>query len=67
MPPLSQKLAILLRPLRLEIRQGYTNRSVTGGLDRYMMDRLEEVLRVLPAAEKDGALFLRELKSEFSQ
>ncbi len=70
MPPLKKDLADLLKPLRLEEKQDFTNRSVVGGLDRFLMKRLESIGQDLPpggTGTKPLADYLRGLRGAFTQ
>src|SRR6516164_5055762 len=70
MPSLSQQLENWLKPLRLEEKQDYSNRSVVKGLDRYLMRQCEDLLKGSQAGFPDGEgfpLFLKDLRSTFSQ
>ncbi len=70
MPALSQQLQTWLKPLRLEEKQGYTNKSVVKGLDRYLMGKCDEILTAGAFDFSGGPAFsdfLKELRSSFSQ
>ncbi len=70
MPTIAQQLESCLKPLRLEIRNGCGNKSVSGGLDRYMMERCDVLLAAIPGNEEEEKalrVFLRKLRSDFSQ
>ena len=70
MPLLPQQLDNLLKPLRLEEKQGYSNQSVVKGLDRYLMRQCEEILKGgrpdFPGSEAFSS-FLKQLRSDYSQ
>jgi ATP-dependent DNA helicase RecG len=63
---LHPKIQNLSKPLRLEQKQDYTNHSVTGGLDRYVMRACDELLKSYPD-EKDFADYLRKTRTDFGQ
>ncbi len=66
----AQKLKPLLKPLLLEQKKGYLNRSVVGGLDRYILERLDEITPKLASnapAEADLKAQLLDLRRSFSQ
>src|SRR5690242_4758328 len=67
MPPLSKQLENWLKPLRLEEKQGFTNRSVVGGLDRFLMKQCDEILKGPTAGKGDFPVFLKGLRTSFSQ
>lgn len=63
-------LKALSAPLSLECRQGFRNRSVRGGLDRYVQDRADALLARVPpesSAWADLRDLLSGLRGEFGQ
>jgi ATP-dependent DNA helicase RecG len=59
-----------LKPLRLEQKQGFGNRSVLKGLDRYLLNECQDLLSRGPFSwegNKQFEAFLLELRREFSQ
>lgn len=70
MPSLQQQLENWLKPLRLEEKQGFINKSVVKGLDRYLMRQCEELLKT-GGADFSGGLdflvYLKYLRGNFSQ
>lgn len=70
MPLLQTQLENWLKPLRLEEKQGYSNKAVLRGLDRYLMGQCEGLLKSGRFDFPDGkefAVFLKETRSAFSQ
>ncbi len=70
MPSLRQQLESLRKPLRLEEKQGYSNKAVVRGLDRYLMGRLEGLLKAGPFDLPPGTefpTFLKDTRGVFSQ
>lgn len=67
---LPQQLENWLKPLRLEEKQEFSNRSVLKGLDRYLMRQCEELLKSggfdFPKGPEFPA-FLKDTRSSFSQ
>lgn len=60
----------VLGPLKAELRQGCDNRTVKGGLDRFMLERLDAALsRVPPATNADAEYraFLNDLRDGFGR
>lgn len=70
MPPIRRQLENWLKPLRLEQKQGFTNRSVQKGLDRYLLNECQDLLSRGPF-ELEGTQelekFLVALRRDFSQ
>ncbi len=70
MHSLRQQLENWLKPLRLEEKQGYSNKSVLKGLDRYWMTQCEGLLKTgrfdFPAGQEFSD-FLRKSRGAFSQ
>ncbi len=65
-----QQLENWLKPLRLEEKQEFSNRSVMKGLDLYLMGQCEELLKrewVDFPEGREFSVFLRDLRSSFSQ
>ena len=65
--PVNKQLENWLKPLELEEKQGYANRSVVGGLDRFLVRRCEELMGQIPPEMKDFADFLGSLRSSYTQ
>lgn len=66
MPVAPQQLESWLKPLHLEEKQGFANRAVVGGLDRFVMKKCEEALAD-PAGPEAFHEFARRMRSSFSQ
>jgi hypothetical protein len=64
---ISKQLENWLKPLGLEEKQGFSNRSVVGGLDRFLMKKCDELLGLLPPGQKEFLAFLKQLRGSFSQ
>ncbi len=65
-----QKLNHLLKPLHLEQKQGFLNRSVVGGLDSYILERFDKITQQLDlsaSGESGLKTQLLELRRSFSQ
>ncbi len=65
--PLSQDLR---GPLRAELRQGCDNRTVKGGLDRFLLGRIDQALGEVPPRSTSDAeyrVFLNDLRDGFSR
>lgn len=67
MPSIPQQLEGWLKPLGLEEKQDFSNKSVVGGLDRFLMKKCEELIRLLPADQKAFSAYLKRLRGSFSQ
>src|SRR5258708_19710303 len=70
MPSLPKQLENWLKPLRLEEKQGFSNKSVVQGLDRYLMRQCDELLRqggIESPQGREFTAFLKELRRSFSQ
>ncbi len=66
---LRDQLEAWIKPLQLEEKQGYLNRSVMGGLDQFIVKGCDRVLASLNKkdAPKDLIPFLQQLKKDFAQ
>ncbi|HVZ81795.1 MAG TPA: ATP-dependent DNA helicase RecG [bacterium] len=70
MPPIRKQMENWLKPLRLEQKQGFGNRSVLKGLDRYILHECQELLSRGPfpwEVNKEFEGFLLGLRRQFSQ
>lgn len=67
---LSKQLENWLKPLRLEEKQDFSNKSVMKGLDGFLIARCDQILKSPPldfAEAEEFSAFLKELRSSFSQ
>ncbi len=66
---MQQELERILKPLRLEARQGFLNRAVTGGLDRFVVLACERLAPQSPSPSPRGDLSadLLALRKDFTQ
>ncbi len=67
---LSKQLENWLKPLRLEEKQDFANKSVMKGLDGFLMAQCDKILKSAPlyfAEAKEFSVFLKELRGSFSQ
>jgi ATP-dependent DNA helicase RecG len=65
--PFSQ---VLSGPLKTELRQGCDNRTVKGGLDRFLVEKLDQALSLVPPTSQVDAeyrVFLNDLRSGYGQ
>ena len=67
MPSIPQQLESWLKPLGLEEKQDFSNKSVVGGLDRFLMKKCEELIPSLPGEQKAFSAYLKRLRGSFSQ
>lgn len=67
MPSLSQHFDNLLKPLSLEVKQRFVNRSVLGGLDKHMVRRLDTLLASMGKTESNVTGLLHKLRADFSK
>src|ERR1041384_5429050 len=67
MASLTQHFDNLLKPLVLEVKQGFGNRSVVGGLDKYMTRRIDSLLGSMGKGESETTGLLNKFRSGFSK
>lgn len=70
MTSVRKQLENCLKPLRLEEKQDFANKSVMRGLDNYLMAQCDQILKSLPlefGETEEFQTFLKELRSSFSQ
>ena len=67
MPSLPQQLESWLKPLSLEEKQDYANKSVVRGLDKYLVKKCDDLIPSVPLENQAFAAYLKKLRGSFSQ